>query len=107
MAIKHRTHELEKSKFASILRTLSQKALVEQRWYGLYFFDRSYQPVIYKNKKWLLEPETQAKQLADNSYFQLIINDKAVSTQAVDASEDDAQVLNYTPANNHFSDRPF
>ena len=75
-------HLAQKKKLATILRNLSQTAILEQRWYGLHFKDKSYQAVYFSNKQWVAKPESNPIAIAKDVAFELTIDNQQVSTQS-------------------------
>jgi general secretion pathway protein H len=79
----------QKNKLAIVLRHLSQKAMLEQRWYGLHFQGRSYRPVYFNNKKWTVQTASSQQEIDSDITFELLIDNQFVST---DDHENNASV---------------
>ncbi|MCJ8341003.1 MAG: type II secretion system GspH family protein [Pseudomonadales bacterium] len=68
----------QKAQFAAILRTLSQRAIVEQRWYGLYFIGDTYQALRYSADQWIAASQSEPRSLPEGMPFSLMINQLSV-----------------------------
>jgi len=64
----------QKAQFAAVLRELSQRAIVEQRWYGLYFAGNTYQALRYSADAWNALPQSQSKSLPEGISMSLLID---------------------------------
>jgi hypothetical protein len=80
----------QSQQLATILKTLSQKALIEQRWHGLYLTQTSYQAVVFKEDKWVLAPNSISKKTIDDNALTLMIDKQlqALTTHEQESTAD-------------------
>lgn len=68
-------------KFASLLRRLNQKAVIEQRWYGLHFYEQQYDVVQYRESRWQKLEGSEDNVIPDSILFTLLIDNLIVDTR--------------------------
>ncbi|EPJ55683.1 MAG: hypothetical protein OFPI_02930 [Osedax symbiont Rs2] len=78
----------QKAQFAAILRKLSQRAIIEQRWYGLYFIDQSYQGLRYSANQWIALPQSPPSTLPKGMPLSLLVDKRSVKIERRENSED-------------------
>ena len=78
----------QKAQFAALLRKLSQRAIVEQRWYGLYFIDNSYQALRYSTNNWIVVPQSLSSSLPEGMRLSLLIDKLPVKIEPSEKSKD-------------------
>jgi prepilin-type N-terminal cleavage/methylation domain-containing protein len=61
---------------ATTLKRLSQKAVLEQRWHGLYLTQTSYQAVVFKKDKWVIAPNSTSKKTLGGNTLTLLIDNQ-------------------------------